>query len=101
MELHADGKGNFARYLDKPDSPEYQAIMKTLNNYEFLSNGIRNGAFDEKILKKMQYSIVVKDWDALTAFITEFRQQKKINTLFQEFEWLGKRWKNDPLKVDC
>src|SRR5438105_9381882 len=96
-ELYTKEQHNFARYLDDPDSPEYHAIMKTLNNYEFLATGIRNGAFDEKILKRMQYSILVRDWNALCPFINELRNQKKVSTIFQEFEWLGKRWKKKKL----
>jgi hypothetical protein len=98
IALYAQEKGNFARYLDAKDSPEYQAIMKTLNNYEFLATGMRTRAFNETILKRMQYTIVVRDWEALCPFINEFRRQKKVDTLFQEFEWLGKRWKKKPLK---
>lgn len=71
--------------------------MKTLNNYEFLATGIRAGAFDEKIIKRMQYSIAMRDWESLCPFINELRAQTKIDTLFQEFEWLGKRWKKKPL----
>jgi Domain of unknown function (DUF4760) len=96
--LHAQKKGNFARYLDQKDSPEYLAIMKTLNNYEFLATGIRAGAFDEKIIKRMQYSIAVRDWESLCPFINELRAQTRIDTLFQEFEWMGKRWKKKPLR---
>jgi hypothetical protein len=96
--LHAQQKGNFARYLDQRGSPEYMAIMKTLNNYEFIAIGIRAGAFDEKIIKRMQFSITSRDWESLCPFINELRTQTKIDTLFQEFEWLGKRWTKSPLK---
>ena len=97
VALHDKEQHNFARYLDNRESPEYQAIMKTLNNYEFLAIGIRTGAFDEKILKEMYYSILIRDWDALNPFVNELRNQVKVSTIFQEFEWLGKRWKKKAL----
>src|SRR5260370_3988368 len=31
IQLHHKDQKNFARYLDHPESEEYQAIMKTLN----------------------------------------------------------------------
>lgn len=86
------------RYLSDVASPEYQAILFTLNNHEFIALGIRQKAFEEKIYKELQYSNFVKLWDAAAGFVEEIRQQDKRDTLFQEFEWLAKRWKASPLK---
>jgi tRNA(Ile2) C34 agmatinyltransferase TiaS len=51
-----DGKNNITQYACRPLSEhpdENAAIMAILNNYEFMATGIREGAFDERIYKRM------------------------------------------------
>ena len=74
-------------------------ILAVLNNHEFIALGIRKKAFDEKIYKDLQYSNFLKVWDSCQGFIAELRRTRAKDTLFQEFEWLATRWKNNPLKV--
>ncbi len=93
-------QGILSRHLDDPNSVSYREIQTTLNNYEFIATGIREGALDEKIYKRMRYSIVVKDWEKLQGFVTEARTKKARPTLYQEFQWLGERWKKKPLKAN-
>lgn len=100
LKMHESGENNLSKYLDKPESEEYKAILLSVNTYEFMSSGIREGAFDEATYKRIRYSTVLKDWGALGGFIVEFRRAKKRNTLFQDFEWLHDRWKANPLKAD-
>lgn len=100
LKLHEEGQKNFALYLEDTSSKEHKAILAVLNGYEFLASGIREGAFDEDTYKRLRYSRVLIDWDNLRPFIMAFRNKKNIKGLFQEFEWLVKRWKKDPLKID-
>lgn len=100
LALHDQKSAPFTQYLQDRSSPEYQAILKSLNHYEFIASGIRTGAFDEKIFKRMYYSVLLRDWNALSGFIEEIRRQTGIRTLFQEFKWLGNRWQNKPLERD-
>lgn len=91
-----------AKYASKDylGSEESDAILKILNHYEFIASGIREGAFDEKIYKRMQYGLVTRDWESLNGYIADLRKARAHKTLFQEFEWLGKRWKKKSLKSD-
>ncbi|RFC36301.1 MAG: protein of unknown function (DUF4760) [Candidatus Nitrotoga sp. LAW] len=98
--LHRNGEKNLSRYLADVTQPEYKAIQTTLNNYEFIASGIRETAFDEEIYKRMRYSILIKDWNALHSFIIEIRTQLNIKSLYQEFEWLACKWLKTPLKND-
>lgn len=77
-----------------------QYVLIILNNYEFISVGIREKALDEKVYKRAQHSTLIRDWKATKAFITELRTQNNIPTLFQEFEYLYNRWAANPLKKD-
>jgi hypothetical protein len=91
---------HFARFLPDPISPEYKAILLTINTYEFIGVGIRAGALNEEIYKRLRWSMVIRDWEAFEGFIAEFRKQHERDSFFQEFEWLYRRWKNSPLAVD-
>lgn len=96
--LYRNGDTNLAKYLSDLICPEYRAIQATLNNYEFIASGFREAAFDEGIYKRMRYSIWLKDWNALHAFIIEIRTLQKKDTLYQEFERISTRWISSPLK---
>ncbi|SCC19713.1 protein of unknown function [Snodgrassella sp. R-53583] len=90
----------YAAYIseDEKFSEDRAAILKVLNHREFMSVAILGGALDEKIYKSFQYSMHMRDWDNLSGFVTELRNKKQIQTMFQEFECLAKRWKKKPLK---
>ncbi len=95
--LHDDNV-QFSQYLDKQDSDEFKAILKVLNNHEFIAVGIRRKAFEERIYKELQYSNFVKVYNSAAGIIAEIRKKQNSHTLFQEFEWLIKRWEKCPLK---
>ena len=98
--LHDREASNYARYLDSTDSEEYKAIMLTLNAYEFVASGIREKAFSEAVYKRLRCSTLIRDWESFQAFVIEFRKQKSRKTFFQDFEWLYKRWTQQPLRSD-
>lgn len=99
--IHNDG-GDFTSLAAATKTQDAQRghILSIINNYEFIALGIREGALDESIYKRAVYSQVLRDWRAMKAFIMELRRQNKIETLFQEFELLAKRWEQVPLKCD-
>jgi hypothetical protein len=101
LAMHDNHVQNFARYLENRESDDYKHILRVLNNYEFIAAGIRESALDEEIYKRVQYSVLVKDWDALSGFVMEFRRSQERPTLFQEFEYLAKRWNKSKLKTDA
>jgi len=103
LKLHEDGNTTFAAFLDKKDSPEHKAIMRVLNTHEFVAGGIKEKAYDETLYKRMQCSVIIRDWDAFCGFVMDFRKSKqgKIEqpaTFYQDFEWLATKWKANPLK---
>lgn len=92
----------FSRYVTPDLRPEEkatrEAIIMVLNNHEFIALGIRQGAFDERIYKRMQCSNVLKVWDAARGFVHEVRRMEQKDTFFQELEKLAERWKKSPIK---
>lgn len=99
--IHKNG-GDFTSLAatNKSQDPDRGHILAIINNYEFIALGIREGALDESIYKRAVYSQVLRDWRAMKAFIMELRRQNKIETLFQEFDMLAKRWEREPLLCD-
>lgn len=79
-------------------SNETKAILEVLNHYEFIAAGIAEKAFHEPIYKRMQYGVLVRDWNQTKAFIFELRKVRSHHTLFQEFQCLGEKWVEKPLK---
>ncbi|HDR8957064.1 DUF4760 domain-containing protein [Burkholderia vietnamiensis] len=98
FKLHRENAqfSNFVRAAEP--SPEKSAILKVLNNHEFIALGIRQRAFDEKIYKRMQCSNVLKVWDSARGFIHEVRRIEGRDTFFQELEHLAERWKKKPIQ---
>lgn len=93
-----DKQVRFTKYFETPECAEFKAIRKVMNKHEFIALGIRTGAFEERIYKELQYSNFMKVYHACSACIAEVRSTTKKQTLFQEFEWLAKRWERTPLK---
>ena len=98
--MHDDHEKNLARFLQDPTCEEYKAILLALNTYEFIASGIRTNAFNEKVYKRLRWSMIIKDWEAFEGFVIEFRNTEGRNSFFQDFEWLYKRWKGSPLRTD-
>ena len=96
-KLH-EGNVQFSSFLSADDSDEYKAIFNVLNNHEFIALGIRRKAFEENIYKELQYSNFVKVYKSSAGIIADLRKQTSTDTLFQEFEWLIRRWEAKPLK---
>ena len=100
IKVLREKKVNFVELADNEKADQNTYIQLILNNYEFIASGIRERAFDEAIYKRMHYSMVMKHWDDFEPYVMELRKSRHQPTLFQEFEWLGKRWKVKPLKKD-
>lgn len=100
ISKYHDTKVNFTELSCGANSikPENGHIQTVLNNYEFIASGIKEGAFDEEIYKRMKRSITVRDWKAFSGYIAELRRSRGHETLYIEFEWLARRWENSHIK---
>ena len=80
--------------------PENGHIRTVLNNYEFIAAGIKEGAFDEEIYKRVKRSILIRDWDALAAYVAEVRRRTGREKIYIEMQWLAERWKKSEIKPE-
>lgn len=90
---------NLAQYASRQHSKHENVMLisRVLNYHEYIATGIFENAFDEEVYKRMAYSMCVRDWERLQGFVTELRVTQNMPTLFQEFETLAKKWKDNPL----
>lgn len=89
---------NYAEYLND-NHDELDNVRFVMNRLEFIAQGIRKKAFEEKIYKDLNYSNYLKLWNALKPLIMEIRRRNDNKaTYFQEMEWLACRWECKPIK---
>ena len=101
LALHED-QAQITKFAFKEHagSDERRAILNVLNFQEFVAAGIRENAFDEAMFKRIQFSVVTRDWRSCQGFVMELRNARSRPTLFKEFQWLAERWIADPLESD-
>ncbi len=98
-KMHVE-KQNLSAFCSKHGSDEYNAIGRVLNSHELVASGIKEGAYDENLYKRMKYTSVCLHWEALNGYVHQMRTNMKSDTLYQDFEWLAKRWCKKPLKKE-
>lgn len=108
-DMLQNGARCLKRYVDSNDkniasladaanfaSDEAVSVRYFLNHFENVSVGIQAGIYDEPMLKKTWYNIVVKSWEHARPLVNKLRE-KGAATVLQEYEWLHDRWKKAPL----
>lgn len=81
--------------VERLERREFQYI---LNFYERVAVSIREGIYDERMIKRASFTTVIETWDIAEPLIKAVREHIRSDTTWQEFEWLVKRWKADPLE---
>ncbi len=73
-------------------------IHYVLNYYEHIALGIRVEAFEEEIFKNLHYSNFMKIWHCAHPLILQIRSISGKDTIYQEIEYLARKWKNEPIE---
>lgn len=100
-DLHASPDVNMKSFTsrDKIHTEECANIRYVLGHYERIALGIQAGIYDEEMLKKAHYNSAIRLHNQAKPFIDGVRESEKVQTYYQEFEWLAHRWKASPLKA--
>jgi hypothetical protein len=72
------------------------ALRDVLNHYEFVAAGLRNGDFDEKLLKDSERSTFVRLFARCEEYIWQLRNGRERMTIYEHLEWLHQRWEKAP-----
>ncbi|HEF8779592.1 TPA: DUF4760 domain-containing protein [Providencia rettgeri] len=82
------------------DKEERRKIGYYLNFFERVSVSIKNGIYDETMLKEVLFNTAIKNYDIAEPFIKAIREKHGRSTYYQEYEWLVDKWKREPLKAN-
>lgn len=97
--LKSDSTSCLANEINSTNSAKKDVILSVRNQLEFIAVGSHVGVFDEELYKQLCCHSVLKTWEAATGFVCELRKQTHIKTLYQDLEFLAKRWEHDPIKL--
>lgn len=104
-QVHRSGK-SFRSYvfpcdgneISEKEMIERRKFQYILNFYERVAVSIREGIYNEQMIKRTSYTTVIETYDIAEPLIKAIREHINSETTYQEFEWLVKRWKARPLK---
>lgn len=98
--LHdAPGK-NLRTLLDDPEhKDEIDLVKYVLNHFETVGVGIRNGIYDENMVKDAWCTMMINTFEYARPLVDSMRTKHAKDTIFQEYELLVVRWKANPVKA--
>lgn len=67
-----------------------------LNHYEFIAAGIRNGDFDERLVRDSERGTILSIYGACVKMIYAIRDDRSRMAIYEHLEWLNRRWKVAP-----
>ncbi len=77
--------------------PDLKAVFRDiLNHYEFVSAGLRNGDFDEKLIKDSEKSTYISLFECCEDYIWSLRDNRHRMSIYEHLEWLHNRWQVKP-----
>lgn len=99
-------RANIAPYLKSGSCPEEilngedEELCKNfrdiLNHYEFVCAGLRNGDFDEKLIKDSERGTYLALYSCCQKYIWQLRDGRHRMTIYEHLEWVHNRWKVKP-----
>ncbi|MEX2375766.1 MAG: DUF4760 domain-containing protein [Dehalococcoidia bacterium] len=93
-----DANSGLEFWADKEhkNSPQSNVIRNTLNDYELIAVGIKEGILDEDLYKRWFKTSFLKDMRMAKNYIAAIRQEAGTDAIFAEAEWLAQKWADDP-----
>ena len=83
--------------LNDPQNKQLRVSMRFLaNHYEFISAGLRNGDFDERLVRDSERGVIIKLYAFFEGHIYGMRKSRDLLTIYENFEWLNIRWTKNP-----
>jgi len=78
-------------------NPEFGAAFRQVaNHYEFIAAGLRNGDFDERLVKDSLRGTILTLFEICHDSIWKLRDSRRRQSIYEHLEWLYKRWEKTP-----
>ncbi|HCL3904944.1 DUF4760 domain-containing protein [Pseudomonas aeruginosa] len=100
-KMHDDGNTNMRAFAAKSrvDEDIPKMIRYVLNHYEYVAVGVQSKIYDEGMLRSASFNTVINLYKHSKPFIEAVRDNNQRPTIYQEFQWLAKRWEEKGLPV--
>lgn len=83
--------------LELPENAELRRSMRFVtNHFEFIAAGIRNGDFDEKLVRDSLRGVMLRVYEFFGERIWHLRKSRRSQTTYEHIEWLYTRWERRP-----
>jgi hypothetical protein len=83
--------------LSNNDHKNLRIAMRFVSNhYEFISAGLRNGDFDERLIRDSERGVIIKIYSFFEGHIYSLRLSRDRQTIYENLEWLNVRWTKNP-----
>ena len=101
QRLHTAPDSNMRSFAsdEKSNSDDANSIRYVLNHWERVFVGVRQGIYDEKMLREANYNTVIRVWAQAKPYIEAVREAEQKPTYYQCLESAARRWKKNPLKL--
>jgi hypothetical protein len=73
-----------------------QAMRFVANHYEFVAAGLRNGDFDERLVRDSERGTILNIFKFFEGHIYGLRKSRDRMTIYENLEWLHIRWTKKP-----
>lgn len=67
-----------------------------LNHYEFVAAGLRNGDFDERLVRDSERGTFIALFKCCEPYIYALRDHRTRMAIYEHLEWLYERWETSP-----
>ena len=82
--------------IDETNEELRKHFRDILNHYEFVSAGLRNGDFEERLVKDSERGTYVAIYACCEKYIWRLRNSRKRMTIYEHLEWVHNRWETSP-----
>jgi len=72
------------------------AFRFVLNHYEFIAAGLRNGDFDESLVRDSERGTILSLINSCEKLVWKLRDTRKREALYEHIIWLRRRWETKP-----
>ncbi|MGC5749540.1 DUF4760 domain-containing protein [Gluconobacter sp. NFX36] len=95
--LKVKTQGDLVRwaYPKNKSTIQTKAIASVINKYEMLAIGIREHSLCENIYNQWLRQTLISDWEELSTFVGELRRRNKNYNLYENFERLALKWRQE------